>query len=408
MRIYGNRVDGKGGVKDIDKLPPQSEWGAERFEIFLYNPTPSASSSTVSLDSSFPSDYEIISQISEGYWGKTYKVKSRIDCNFYCVKMFNSPMNHQTLLSFNREMKALVNLPKHPNIISYNHSTVVNNINFIICEYIHSNQLLQELPSPDGTKEFNEKNLIEWISQILQGLRHLHESNPCIIHRDLHMGNILVRINPLTNTPDTRPGSIKIVDVGNAAVSEDRNNLHRSNVGGTHSYFSPERLESNEYNEKDDIWAVAVITTELVTGKLVSRRPNCGSNGCLFASNSRQSQRNAIIEEVNIRSSILSSFVRAIFSLNNNHTVRLSAKDLLKRFFITRSVSLSFCCPITMNIMEHPVICSDGHTYERNAISEWLISHRTSPMTNQILSQRNLIPNHALRSLIADWSVLSF
>ena len=50
--------------------------------------------------------------------------------------------------------------------------------------------------------------------------------------------------------------------------------------------------------------------------------------------------------------------------------------------------------------MKDPVICADGHTYERNAIEEWLRSNSRSPKTNQRLFSRDLIPNHALRCTI--------
>lgn len=37
----------------------------------------------------------------------------------------------------------------------------------------------------------------------------------------------------------------------------------------------------------------------------------------------------------------------------------------------------AFKCPITMDIMEDPVILADGHTYEREAIEAWLKGHAT-------------------------------
>lgn len=60
----------------------------------------------------------------------------------------------------------------------------------------------------------------------------------------------------------------------------------------------------------------------------------------------------------------------------------------------------AFICPITREPMEDPVICTDGHTYERYAIEMWLQSNMRSPKTNQPLLSRELIPNHALRSSI--------
>ena len=59
-------------------------------------------------------------------------------------------------------------------------------------------------------------------------------------------------------------------------------------------------------------------------------------------------------------------------------------------------------CPITMDIMMDPVIAADGHSYEREAIERWLLTHRTSPMTGAVLANPTVVPNHRLRSIIAD------
>jgi hypothetical protein len=51
--------------------------------------------------------------------------------------------------------------------------------------------------------------------------------------------------------------------------------------------------------------------------------------------------------------------------------------------------------------MADPVVTCDGHTYERSAIEYWLQSNNTSPITNEPLSSKALIPNFLLRSQIA-------
>jgi U-box domain len=52
-------------------------------------------------------------------------------------------------------------------------------------------------------------------------------------------------------------------------------------------------------------------------------------------------------------------------------------------------------------VMGRAVLCiSDGHSYEQRAISEWLQTHDTSPVTGQLLATKDLLPNHALRQLI--------
>eukprot|EP01043_Picozoa_sp_COSAG02_P012678 COSAG02_NODE_493_length_21166_cov_13.181318_7_plen_400_part_00 len=65
-----------------------------------------------------------------------------------------------------------------------------------------------------------------------------------------------------------------------------------------------------------------------------------------------------------------------------------------------------FICPITQEIFRYPVIASDGHSYEREAIETWLVSTNvapTSPVTNLPLPTSALFPNHGLRSQVLEW-----
>ena len=63
-------------------------------------------------------------------------------------------------------------------------------------------------------------------------------------------------------------------------------------------------------------------------------------------------------------------------------------------------VPREFECPITNDIMIDPVVASDGHSYERTAIEDWIARNPVSPVTNQPLSSSELISNHNLRSQI--------
>ena len=60
-----------------------------------------------------------------------------------------------------------------------------------------------------------------------------------------------------------------------------------------------------------------------------------------------------------------------------------------------------FLCPITLLLMNDPVIGSDGQTYERSAIMQWLRTNRQSPLTRQPMTIESLKPNYALKSAIA-------
>lgn len=70
-----------------------------------------------------------------------------------------------------------------------------------------------------------------------------------------------------------------------------------------------------------------------------------------------------------------------------------------------------FYCPITQTdeLMKDPVVASDGKTYERAAIREWIgLGKQTSPMTNEDLLVYNdgkpvLFSNENLRKIINGW-----
>lgn len=57
-------------------------------------------------------------------------------------------------------------------------------------------------------------------------------------------------------------------------------------------------------------------------------------------------------------------------------------------------------CPITQCIMIDPVKAPDGHTYERSAIIRALEQNGRSPMTRQVMSVNQLVPDYTLKSLI--------
>jgi len=82
----------------------------------------------------------------------------------------------------------------------------------------------------------------------------------------------------------------------------------------------------------------------------------------------------------------------------------------------TRSVSLrrsrssefavpaDYRCPISLELMQDPVVVATGQTYDRVSIKLWMDSgHNTCPKTGQTLSHTDLIPNRVLRNMIATW-----
>lgn len=87
----------------------------------------------------------------------------------------------------------------------------------------------------------------------------------------------------------------------------------------------------------------------------------------------------------------------------NGQPLKLKSKDFKDFKEFLGGLANIFTCPITHNIMNDPVICSDGQTYERSAIQTWLASNNTSPYTGAKLDNKVLIPNIALRQAIEEY-----
>mmetsp|Transcript_651 Transcript_651/g.1756 ORF Transcript_651/g.1756 Transcript_651/m.1756 type:complete len:266 (+) Transcript_651:1720-2517(+) len=66
----------------------------------------------------------------------------------------------------------------------------------------------------------------------------------------------------------------------------------------------------------------------------------------------------------------------------------------------------AYVCSITGEIMRDPVVLvGSGNTYEREAITTWLRSHQTDPLSNVTIPSKDqvLVPNVALRSAIDEF-----
>eukprot|EP00522_Entomoneis_paludosa_P016236 CAMPEP_0172439970 /NCGR_PEP_ID=MMETSP1065-20121228/794_1 /TAXON_ID=265537 /ORGANISM="Amphiprora paludosa, Strain CCMP125" /LENGTH=202 /DNA_ID=CAMNT_0013188743 /DNA_START=63 /DNA_END=671 /DNA_ORIENTATION=- len=83
----------------------------------------------------------------------------------------------------------------------------------------------------------------------------------------------------------------------------------------------------------------------------------------------------------------------------DNHSI--STQPLTLANGTTIEVPDKFLCPITLNIMSHPLCNRAGMNFDRHAILNWLEkSNGTCPLTRQPLRPSQLIPNRLLETQI--------
>ncbi|XVE72927.1 hypothetical protein DITRI_Ditri11bG0076900 [Diplodiscus trichospermus] len=63
-----------------------------------------------------------------------------------------------------------------------------------------------------------------------------------------------------------------------------------------------------------------------------------------------------------------------------------------------------FLCPLSLELMQDPVIVASGQTYDRASIQKWFDTGLTiCPKTHQTLTHTNLIPNYMVKAMVASW-----
>ncbi|CAF4591867.1 unnamed protein product [Didymodactylos carnosus] len=63
----------------------------------------------------------------------------------------------------------------------------------------------------------------------------------------------------------------------------------------------------------------------------------------------------------------------------------------------------SLTCPITFDLFRDPVVAEDGHTYEREAIINWIREKGTSPITREPLTTESLRPNYTVKKVVDEF-----
>ncbi|KAL9645444.1 hypothetical protein ABK040_002642 [Willaertia magna] len=88
---------------------------------------------------------------------------------------------------------------------------------------------------------------------------------------------------------------------------------------------------------------------------------------------------------------------------NNNNlvpTTTINKNQIEKQIELWKKKLDEYKCPISQQIMIHPVIIETGQTFEKQFIEQWLKNNYICPKTKKILKSKNFIPCIDLKSII--------
>ncbi len=137
----------------------------------------------------------------------------------------------------------------HPRIVRVEDHFRENGRSYLVMAYVASENLRQYVKK---NGPLDESTALQWISQIVESVRYLHDLNPPIIHRDITPDNIVL----------DKDGQLVLIDFGAA-------NEFMSTVTGTmigkQGYVPPEQFKGKA-NKQSDIFAIGCTLHFLLTG----------------------------------------------------------------------------------------------------------------------------------------------
>ncbi|MEK6300869.1 MAG: bifunctional serine/threonine-protein kinase/formylglycine-generating enzyme family protein [Acidobacteriota bacterium] len=206
--------------------------------------------------------YRLEKKIGEGGMGAIYKAVHTEMGRTCAIKLLTllSPGNDDALARFKREAKMASSIDNQHAVTIYDFGQNEDGTLFLAMELIEGVALSRVLAEE---RALPPARAVHIATQIAEALSAAHARG--IIHRDLKPDNIMI----------TRKGAskdyVKVLDFGIAkTVADDTaDNLTKTGfVLGTPVYMSPEQLLGEKLDSRSDIYSLAIIVYEMLSGRL--------------------------------------------------------------------------------------------------------------------------------------------
>jgi serine/threonine protein kinase len=209
--------------------------------------------------------FKILQKIGSGGMGSVYKASQPAMNRMVGVKILHPKLNSRKDLvaRFRREARAMSHL-SHPNSTKvFLYGALEDGSLYIVMEFLEGKNLNQTVRS-EGP--FSVARALPILIQVCGALDEAHKAG--IIHRDMKPENIFIcQQGSLRDYP-------KVLDFGLAKVTEREMRpgslvlTQEGMVFGTPEFMSPEQAQGTPLTPASDIYSLAVILYEVLTGKL--------------------------------------------------------------------------------------------------------------------------------------------
>lgn len=206
--------------------------------------------STSSGDDLLLGRYRLKKRLGSGAFGTVWSARDERLERDVAVKVL--PRERVVQARFEREARAAARL-QHPAIVTLYEAAVDDDGAYLVSELVRGKTLDQLLEQG----KLSDREIVEIGAALCQALDHAHAEG--VIHRDVKPSNVLVAIkagHPIA----------KLTDFGVAHVAGGDTLTRTGDVIGTLAYMAPEQADGDEVSPACDLYALAVVLYEALTG----------------------------------------------------------------------------------------------------------------------------------------------
>jgi tRNA A-37 threonylcarbamoyl transferase component Bud32 len=212
--------------------------------------------------------YLIEDKIGEGGFGAVFRGKQIATGREVALKILH-PHNSsdQTIIArFKREAEACSKLRDIHTVTTYDFDETEDGILYLAMELLRGRSL-HHLQKSDGI--LPPERVLSILDQVAQSLGEAHANG--IVHRDMKPENVFIESRSVGGSGGTED-HVKVLDFGIAKVMSGEKEVQAlTAVGqtlGTLEFMSPEQLRGQKLDGRSDIYALGMMSYEMLTGIL--------------------------------------------------------------------------------------------------------------------------------------------